>query len=150
MATNEDGIEMVAFDRGGTDVEEGRGGPRNIAATSRFQRSSTVRPLISLAALLIAFVYFVMIQKVNWGKVTPVEMSWQNLTSTITVGRRKKKSRTLLNNVSGYVRPGQLLAIMGPSGAGKTTMINILTGRAFGQKIEGLCMLCTCFGSTPV
>jgi len=51
MGTNEEGIEMVALDRGGTDVEEGHGGPRNIAATSRFQRSSTVRPLLYLPLL---------------------------------------------------------------------------------------------------
>jgi len=42
-----------------------------------------------------------------------------------------------LNNVSGYVRPGQLLAIMGPSGAGKTTMLNLLAGRSHNQKISG-------------
>ncbi|CAG2119314.1 unnamed protein product, partial [Medioppia subpectinata] len=31
--------------------------------------------------------------------------------------------------VSGNVTPGQLLAIMGPSGGGKTTLLNALTGR---------------------
>jgi len=69
--------------------------------------------------------------------VKPVEIAWKNVSSTITVGRRKKRTRTLLNNVNGYVRPGQLLAIMGPSGAGKTTMLNILAGRAYNQKITG-------------
>jgi len=76
--------------------------------------------------------------KVSWGKVQPVELIWKNVTSTITVGRRKKKTRKLLNNVSGYVRPGQLLAIMGPSGAGKTTMLNLLAGRSYNQQISGM------------
>eukprot|EP01102_Stenamoeba_stenopodia_P013098 TRINITY_DN41_c0_g1_i1.p1 TRINITY_DN41_c0_g1~~TRINITY_DN41_c0_g1_i1.p1 ORF type:complete len:626 (-),score=152.04 TRINITY_DN41_c0_g1_i1:84-1961(-) len=107
MSDNEDGVEMVTM--GGGDIEAGK------PSVPRYTRSSTV----------------------NWGKVKPVEITWKNLTSTITVGRRKKKTRTLLNNVNGYVRPGQLLAIMGPSGAGKTTMLNLLAGRAYHQKISG-------------
>jgi hypothetical protein len=36
----------------------------------------------------------------------------------------------VLNGVSGLCRPGRVTAIMGPSGAGKTTLMNALCGRA--------------------
>lgn len=37
--------------------------------------------------------------------------------------------RQILNNVSGSVYSGQLTAILGPSGVGKSTLLNTLTGR---------------------
>ena len=37
--------------------------------------------------------------------------------------------KTILSNASGYCKPGQLLAIMGSSGAGKTSLLNLLAGR---------------------
>lgn len=37
--------------------------------------------------------------------------------------------RQLLDNVFGYVRPGQLTALMGSSGAGKTTLLDVLANR---------------------
>jgi len=37
--------------------------------------------------------------------------------------------KRILNNVSGWVAPGEMLAILGPSGAGKTSFLNILAGR---------------------
>eukprot|EP00538_Stauroneis_constricta_P011077 CAMPEP_0119551744 /NCGR_PEP_ID=MMETSP1352-20130426/4913_1 /TAXON_ID=265584 /ORGANISM="Stauroneis constricta, Strain CCMP1120" /LENGTH=649 /DNA_ID=CAMNT_0007597857 /DNA_START=239 /DNA_END=2188 /DNA_ORIENTATION=+ len=46
------------------------------------------------------------------------------------VGKNDKKKH-ILESVSGKVKHGRVLAIMGPSGAGKTTLINALTLDAF-------------------
>ncbi|KAI3803436.1 hypothetical protein L1987_31587 [Smallanthus sonchifolius] len=43
----------------------------------------------------------------------------------------------LLNNLSGSFRPGVLTALMGVSGAGKTTLMDVLAGRKTGGIIEG-------------
>ena len=47
----------------------------------------------------------------------------------MTKASKKYQSKTILNKVSGVVRPGEFLAIMGPSGAGKTTLLNCLSGK---------------------
>lgn len=43
----------------------------------------------------------------------------------------------LLVNVTGAFRPGVLTALVGVSGAGKTTLMDVLAGRKTGGHIEG-------------
>ncbi|EGC30069.1 ABC transporter AbcG5 [Dictyostelium purpureum] len=52
---------------------------------------------------------------------------------------KKKKSTKLqlLRNIDGYVKPGQMLALMGPSGAGKSTLLDVLAQRKTGGYITG-------------
>lgn len=49
----------------------------------------------------------------------------------------KKKRLQLLCDVSGAFRPGVLTALVGVSGAGKTTLMDVLAGRKTGGYIEG-------------
>jgi ABC-type multidrug transport system fused ATPase/permease subunit len=52
-------------------------------------------------------------------QVIGVTLQWQGLVYTVPVGRRKKRTiKTVLGGVSGHALPGQLLAVMGPTGAG--------------------------------
>ncbi|KAJ8767837.1 hypothetical protein K2173_020777 [Erythroxylum novogranatense] len=48
-----------------------------------------------------------------------------------------KKRLQLLHDVSGAFRPGILTALVGVSGAGKTTLMDVLSGRKTSGKIEG-------------
>jgi ABC-type multidrug transport system ATPase subunit/ABC-type multidrug transport system permease subunit len=57
----------------------------------------------------------------------PVVLEFKNITYKIDNPGGGK--RTLLNNISGMVKPGRLLAIMGPTGSGKTTLLTALSGR---------------------
>ncbi|GAA5965734.1 hypothetical protein JCM21900_006739 [Sporobolomyces salmonicolor] len=52
--------------------------------------------------------------------------TWENLTYTVPVPGGE---RQLLDHVFGYVKPGQLTALMGSSGAGKTTLLDVLANR---------------------
>jgi ATP-binding cassette subfamily G (WHITE) protein 2 (SNQ2) len=52
------------------------------------------------------------------GKAGAAAFTWSNIEYTVPFNGEQKK---LLNGISGYVRPGQLVALMGSSGAGKTT-----------------------------
>ncbi|KAJ5859609.1 hypothetical protein N7534_004886 [Penicillium rubens] len=47
------------------------------------------------------------------------------------------EERQLLNDVTGYVKPGQLTALMGASGAGKSTLLETISGRKSEGRTEG-------------
>ncbi|KZZ99435.1 BMR1-like protein [Moelleriella libera RCEF 2490] len=53
-------------------------------------------------------------------------LTWENLNYDVPV---PGGTRRLLNNIFGFVRPGELTALMGASGAGKTTLLDVLAAR---------------------
>lgn len=76
----------------------------------------------------------------------PCDLAWQDLTFNVPAPRpprmRRRAAaaadpaappppteRTVLHPMSGAVRSGQMLAVMGSSGAGKTSLLNVLAGR---------------------
>ena len=70
-------------------------------------------------------------------------LRWSRIQKTVTVKDKTRRAsiagntnapetsskKTILYHCSGSAAPGQVLAIMGPSGAGKTSLMNVLAGR---------------------
>lgn len=67
---------------------------------------------------------------INVNEDDGVFLTWKDLTVTI-VSNGKKGSSSILEDLTGYAKPGHLLAIMGPSGSGKTTLLDALAGIDF-------------------
>jgi ATP-binding cassette subfamily G (WHITE) protein 2 len=67
---------------------------------------------------------------------TPVTLSWRDLVYEVPL-KKEKTTKRILHGVSGHVSSGQMIALLGPSGAGKTTMLDILARRAKGGNVTG-------------
>ncbi|KEF60199.1 ATPase [Exophiala aquamarina CBS 119918] len=64
--------------------------------------------------------------------------TWKDLSYTV---RTPSGDRLLLDNVQGWIKPGKLGALMGSSGAGKTTLMDVLAQRKTEGTIRGSIMV---------
>ncbi|KAJ8769245.1 hypothetical protein K2173_001835 [Erythroxylum novogranatense] len=73
----------------------------------------------------------------------PLTMTFHNVNYSVDMPRAmskqgiSEKKLQLLSSVSGAFSPGVLTALVGSSGAGKTTLMDVLAGRKTGGYIEG-------------
>ena len=62
----------------------------------------------------------------------PINLSWKDIDYSITTYNKSTKSfdiKQILKGINGQARAGQMVAIMGPTGSGKTSLLNVLAMR---------------------
>ena len=64
-------------------------------------------------------------------KHTPITLQFTNVSLTLSSGQQ------ILSDVTGHFPHSRLIAIMGPSGAGKTSFLNVLAGRSGYARMAG-------------
>ncbi|RLN48960.1 hypothetical protein BBJ28_00023002, partial [Nothophytophthora sp. Chile5] len=77
-------------------------------------------------------------------RVPPVSVAFKDLCYTVSVpgGPGKSlQSLELLKGITGYALPGSLTALMGSTGAGKTTLMDVIAGRKTNGTIRGQILL---------
>jgi ATP-binding cassette subfamily G (WHITE) protein 2 (SNQ2) len=65
----------------------------------------------------------------------PDVFTWRNVRYSVPI--KGEDIRFLLSDISGYVAPGKSTALMGESGAGRTTFLNLLAKRVYSGVVTG-------------
>ncbi|KAL3663572.1 hypothetical protein V7S43_011459 [Phytophthora oleae] len=71
----------------------------------------------------------------------PVTLAFKDLWYSVPDPTNPKATIDLLKGVSGFALPGTITALMGSSGAGKTTLMDVIAGRKTGGQIRGEILL---------
>jgi len=72
---------------------------------------------------------------------TPVTVAFQDLRYFVPDPSNTKEELCLLKGITGFARPGSITALMGASGAGKTTLMDVIANRKTGGRITGKILL---------
>ncbi|KAF7294642.1 ABC transporter protein [Mycena indigotica] len=94
--------------------------------------------LIALLALCFGFVKQRSARKakIEVAEGNRITVEWSDVSYSVlgtnggSLFRRATNDKVVLDSVSGAVLPGQMMAVLGPSGAGKTTLVELLAGKA--------------------
>jgi ABC-type Mn2+/Zn2+ transport system ATPase subunit len=75
---------------------------------------------------------------------TPINLAFKDLCYFVPIevedpatGKKSVVERQLLRSINGFARAGELTALMGSSGAGKTTLMDVIAGRKTSGRITG-------------
>uniref|UniRef100_A0AAV1U9R6 ABC transporter domain-containing protein n=1 Tax=Peronospora matthiolae TaxID=2874970 RepID=A0AAV1U9R6_9STRA len=71
----------------------------------------------------------------------PVTIAFKDLWYSVPDPSNPNGTIDLLKGINGYAMPGTITALMGSSGAGKTTLMDVIAGRKTGGKIGGHILL---------
>ncbi|TMW61700.1 hypothetical protein Poli38472_010763 [Pythium oligandrum] len=70
-------------------------------------------------------------------QIAPVTLTFRDLWYSVPDPANPKEELNLLKGINGFALPGKMTALMGSSGAGKTTLMDVIAGRKSGGKIKG-------------
>ncbi|KAK9808054.1 hypothetical protein WJX73_010576 [Symbiochloris irregularis] len=70
-------------------------------------------------------------------KFRGLTVAFKDLQYTVRDSSKRSQKICLLHKVSGMLHPGQMTALMGPSGSSKTTLLDVLAGRKTVGDIKG-------------
>jgi len=62
-------------------------------------------------------------------KCAGVEFAWRDVCFSVPCPKGQRQPKVILSEVSGLVKPGEVLFILGPSGSGKTTLLDSMADR---------------------
>ncbi|CAK0759197.1 hypothetical protein CVIRNUC_002679 [Coccomyxa viridis] len=136
-------VEMTAHDSAasaGSDAELGKAGPKH--AQQQQHQSGTMsesrkRQLSRRAASEGMSLPFCPLNLAFRHMYYSVDMPSGHQGEGEHVAGASRPQLTLLSDISGAFRPGRLTCLMGVSGAGKTTLMDVLAGRKTGGLIRG-------------